>query len=136
MFGQESDIEARIKFQGFQVDLEDGFSFFKVGQFNIDLAVEPACTHECAVEDVGPVCCSQDDDSGVGAKSVHLCKKLVQGVLPFVIGACDGIAATGASNGINFIDENDAGRFFFCLTEEVTYTGCTYSDKHLHKIGS
>ena len=29
-----------------------------------------------------------------------------------------------------------ARSFLFRLAEQVTYTGCTYSDKHFHKVGT
>ena len=40
-------------------------------------------------------------------------------------------------NEVNWIKGgNNARSFLFRLAEQVTYTGCTYSDKHFHKVGT
>src|SRR5690606_26262237 len=37
-------------------------------------------------------------------------------------------------DGVNFIDEDDTGRFFPGLFEEVSYTACANTNKHFHEI--
>ena len=37
---------------------------------------------------------------------------------------------------VNFINEYNTRSFLFRLAEQVTYTGCTYSNEHFHKVGT
>ena len=134
--GQEIDIHLRIQFQRLQVNLENGLPLPQVWEFNVDLAVEPASPHQGAVQDIGPVGGRQDDHTGVGGKAVHLSQELVQGVLPFIVGAGDLVPATGTTNSIDLIDEDDARGLLFRLTKEITNAGSADTDKHLHEIGS
>ena len=54
----------------------------------------------------------------------------------FIVTAHGGSFSTGASYGIDFIDEYDARCFLFGLTEQVADAGSTYADKHFHKVGT
>ncbi len=44
--------------------------------------------------------------------------------------------ATLATDGVDLIDEDDAGGGFLGLLEHVTYPGGTDTDEHLHEIGT
>ena len=44
--------------------------------------------------------------------------------------------ASLASDSIDLIDEDQAGRLLFPLFEQVSHPGCTDTDEHLHKIRS
>ena len=103
------------------MNLEDGFPFFQVGKFDVDLTVKAACTHKCTVKNIGPVGGCEDDYPSVGCKTIHLGKELVQSVLTFIIGAGDGIPSTCPSDGIDLINKDDAGRFFLGLPEQVAH---------------
>src|SRR5690554_4688907 len=43
---------------------------------------------------------------------------------------------TVATNSVNFVNKDDAGRVFFCLLEHIPHTGCTDTDKHFYKVGA
>ena len=135
MFGKEFDVEIFVEFDGAQVHFEYVEALVVVGQFHVYLTVETASAEQGAVEYVGAVGGGQYDYALVCAKTVHLGEQLVEGVLALVVAAEAGVFATGATNGINLIDEYDAGRFFFGLAEEVAHPRCTHAHKHLHKVG-
>ena len=43
-------------------------------------------------------------------------------------------AVTTLTNGINFIDKNDAGCLFLGLLKQVTHTGGAHAHKHFYKL--
>ena len=112
------------------------FSFIQVGQVDVYLAVETSGAQQCLVQYIHTVGCGKDDDTAVGTEPVHFRQQLVQGVFAFIVTAHGGSFSTGASYGIDFIDEYDARCFLFGLTEQVADAGSTYADKHFHKVGT
>src|SRR5690606_9507311 len=86
-------------------------------------------------EDVGTVGGSDDDNSFVGAKPVHLHQKLVKGLLPLVVTAAQAGAPLTAYR-VYFIDEDDARGMLFGLFKEVPDPGSSDADEHLNKIGA
>ena len=118
------------------MDFEDGHTLLEVGQVNVDLAVKAAGAQQGFVEDVDAVGGRKDDDAGVRAEAVHLCEQLVEGVLTFVVTTEGRVLSAGAANGVDFVNEDDAGRLFLGLAEEVAHTAGTNADEHLDKIGA
>jgi hypothetical protein len=57
---------------------------------------------------IWPVSSSQHDDTSVALEAIHLCKKLVDGLLPLVVSTAHA-GTTLASDSINLINEDDAG---------------------------
>jgi thiamine phosphate synthase YjbQ (UPF0047 family) len=104
------------------VNAEYFFSFVQVGQVYMYLTVETSCTQQRLVEHIHTVGGCEDDDTAVGAESVHLGEQLVQCVFSFVVAAHGGILAAGTAHGIYFVDEDDARSFLFRLFEQVAYT--------------
>ena len=86
--------------------LEDFLSFIDIRQIHMYLTVKATGTQESLVEDIGTVGGSQDDDSAVGTKSVHLGEQLVEGVLALVIGTHLSTPATSPSHGTYLIEVN------------------------------
>ena len=116
------------------MDEEDLFPLIEVGQVDVDLSVKAAGTHECLVEDVGTVGCRHDDDSAIGVEAVHLSEQLIEGILPLVVASEAGILSPRATDGIDLIDEDDAGAFLLCRAEEIPHTAGTNADKHLNEV--
>lgn len=133
---KEVDVDRIVEFERFQVDFEDGHTLLEVGQVNVDLAVKAAGAQQGFVEDVDAVGGRKDDDAGVRAEAVHLCEQLVEGVLTFVVTTEGRVLSAGAANGVDFVNEDDAGRLFLGLAEEVAHTAGTNADEHLDKIGA
>jgi hypothetical protein len=44
--------------------------------------------------------------------------------------------AAMTTDGINFVDEDDAGCVFLALLEQVANARCANADKHLNKVGT
>ena len=127
VFGEFEPLEVHFKYL---------LPLFKLRKVHIYLTVESAGSHKSLVQNVCPVCCRKADYSGVGAKAIHLCKELVEGILPLVVGAEAHVLASGAANCIYLIYEDNARGLLLCLLEEVAYPGGAHSHKHLHKVGA
>src|SRR5579885_3845422 len=100
---------------------------------NYDLAVETARTKQSGVENVGTVGRGDNDDAGGAFKAVHLHEQLVEGLLALVVSATKS-GATLTSDGVDFIDEHDAGCMLLGLIEQIAHSGSTYTHKHFNEV--
>ena len=100
-----------------------------------DAAVEAAGAQQCGIEHVGAVGGGDQDDAIVGLKAVHLDQQLVEGLFTLVVSAAQAGAAMTA-DGVDLVDEDDAGGVLLALLEEVAHTAGAYADEHLNEVGT
>ena len=117
------------------VHLQDGQTFFVLGQRHDDLTVEASGAQERRVEDVGPVGGGQDDDALTGLEAVHLGEHLVEGLLALVVPAADTGTAL-ATDGVDLVDEDDGPAQLAGLGEQVAHAAGADTDEHLHEVGA
>ena len=106
-----------------------------VGRIEHHLAVEPAGPDQRRIEHVGPVGRGDDDDIGVGVEAIHLDQNLVQRLLTLVVRAAEASAAL-APDGVDLVDEHDAGRIALGLIEQVAHAAGANPDEHLDEFGA
>ena len=118
------DLEVDVLGQGdlADVDLEDLLAALDVGHVDDDPAVEPARPEQGAVEDVGAVGGGDEDDALVGIEAVHLDEELVERLLALVVAAAEAGAAL-AADGVDLVDEDQAGGVLLALLEQVADAG-------------
>src|SRR5690348_9257189 len=97
------------------MNLENGQPTIPVGTLYGHAAVKATRTQECFVQPIWPVGRSDDDYRLARIKTIHLHQQLVQGLLALVVAIDTG--ATLPSHGIDFVNEDDAGRSFLGLVE-------------------
>ena len=114
---------------------QDGLATLPVRTVDDDLPVETPRAQQRRVEDVGPVGRGHDDDALVGLEAVHLHQQLVEGLLALVVTAAQAGAAM-AADGVDLVDEDDAGLVLLGLVEEVTDAAGADPHEHLHEVGS
>ncbi len=107
----------------------------KVGQLHRYPAVKPAGTGQCGVEGFGAVGGGEDDDAGISFKAVHFREQLVQRLLPLVVAAHDA-RVPFLADGVDLVDEHDAGGFFLGLPEQVAHLARAHAHEHFHKFGA
>ena len=133
---QERTVERRIEFQRTQMDVEDLLALLHVGKAHLDLTVETSGAHERLVQNVGTVGRRKNDDTRIGLETVHLREELVQRIFALVVTRKAGILAAGPADGVDLVDEDDAGGLLLGLFEEVAHARCTHADEHLDKVGT
>ena len=117
---QHARIDVRRQRHLAHVDLEDLLAAADVGVGHDDLAVEAARTQQRGIEHVGTVGGGDQDDAFVGLEAVHLDQQLVERLLALVVAAAQA-GATMAADGVDFVDEHDAGRVLLGLLEHVAH---------------
>ncbi len=115
--------------------LQNLLATFHVWCVDLDLTVESTRSKQSRVQDVGSVGCCNQNHIGLGIKTVHLDKKLIQGLFALVVTAAHS-SATVSTDGVNLVDEDDRRRVFFGLSEEVTHTRSSHTNEHFHEVGA
>ena len=114
------------------VNREDRLAPAQVGVGDGHLPVEPAGPHQGLVEDVGPVGRGDDDDALVRGEAVHLDEQLIERLLALFV--AERLAATAAADGVELVDEDDAGRVLARLLEQLAHAAGADAGKHLHEV--
>ena len=113
---------------------QDLFAALDVGVGHGHLAVKTARTQQRGVQNVAAVGGRKDDHAFICLETVHLDQQLVEGLFTFVV-ATAVTGTTRTANGINLVDEDDAGRVFLGLFEHVAHTAGTDTHEHFHEVG-
>ena len=133
---EQFDVQAGLELQGTQMHIEDSDAFGQIGQVDVDLTVETSGAQQRLVEYIDAVGGRQDDDTRIGAETVHLGQQLVERILAFVVAAEAGAFGARTSHRVNLVDEHDRGGLFFCFLEKVAHTAGADAHKHLDKVGT
>ena len=96
-------------------------------------AVEAAGAQQRGIEHVGTVGGGDEDDAFVRLEAVHLDEQLVQGLLALIVSAAEAGAAM-AADGVDFVDEDDAGGVLLALLEQVADAAGADADEHLDEV--
>src|SRR5208282_4815993 len=115
------------------VNAEDLLAATDVRTGDHDAAVKAAGAEQGGIEHVRTVGGGDEDDAFVGFEAIHLDQQLIEGLLAFIVSAAES-GATMASDGVDFIDEDDAGSVLFALLKEVADAACADADEHLDKV--
>ena len=118
-----------------RVNLEDCQTLFHFGEWNDDLAVEAAGTQQGGVENVGPVGGRHHDDSFGGLEAIHLGEHLVERLFALVVTTTESGTAL-ATDGVDFVDEDDRAAHLRGLLEQVADAACTDANEHFHEVRS
>ena len=117
------------------VNPQDRLASADVGPIDEHVAIEAAGAEQGRIERFGTVRGGHHDHAGVAAEAVHLHEEGVEGLLAFVVAAHHARAA-GLAEGVEFVDEDDAGGFRFGLLEHVAHAGRADADEHLHEVAA
>src|SRR5277367_172568 len=69
------------------------------------------------------------------SKPIHLYKDLIQRLFPLIIAHTKFPPIPRFSNRIDFVDKDNRRLMTSCLSEQITYTRCSYTNKHFDKLG-
>src|SRR5579859_2844919 len=111
------------------------FASANVRTRNYDAAVKTAGAKQRGVENVRTVGGGDQDHALVGFEAVHFNEQLIESLLALVVSSTQASAAV-ASDGINFVDEDDAGSVLLTLLEQIADAACSNADEHFDKVRS
>jgi hypothetical protein len=131
--GQGLDVDVGGQRHVLHVHADDLLAAGDVRIGHHDLAVEAARTQQGRVQHVGTVGGGDQDDAFVGLEAVHLDQQLVEGLLALVVAAAQAGAAM-ATDGVDFVDEDDAGGVLLGLLEHVAHAAGADADEHLDEV--
>src|SRR5690625_4654139 len=135
-FGKNLCLDRIIDLDMFQVYFKNLSSSVEVRPVDTELSVKPSGAQKRIVQYIRSVGCCHEDDPFVARESIHLHKKLVEGVFYSIISPLDTVSSPGTPDRIDLIDKYDTRCFFPCLSEKIPDTRCTHSNKHFHKVRS
>src|SRR5690606_5713235 len=131
--GDDREVDALVDRDLAGVDPENGFAAAHVRQTDDDAAVEPTGAQERRIQHVGAIRRSDEDHALVALEPVHLDEELVERLLALVVPSTEPSPAM-APDGVDLVDEDDAGGVLLALLEEVAHTARTDADEHLDEV--
>jgi hypothetical protein len=100
-----------------------------------DAPVEAPGPEQSRVEHVRAVGGGDEDDPLVRLEAVHLHEQLVERLLALVVPAAQASPAV-AADGVDLVDEDDAGGVLLALLEEVPDAARAHAHEHLDEVGA
>src|SRR5258707_13917731 len=114
---------------------QDFFSTANIRTIHDYAAIKTSGTKQCRIQHVRPVRSGHQDDAFVRFETIHLDQQLVQSLLALIVSAAQAGTAM-ASNGVNFVDEDDAGSVLLTLFEQGANATRAHGYEHLNKVRS
>ena len=117
-----------------EMNHEDLTTTSYVWSIDSDVSIESSWSHQSWVENVRSVGSCENDDGFVGSESVHFDEQLVEGGFSFVVPTEGSSFPASLSDGVDLVDEDDAGSVLLGCGEEVSNSEGTDSDEHLDEF--
>ena len=117
------------------MDVEDFLAAANVRPVDQHVAIETPRAEQGRVERFRPVGGGHHDHAAVGIHAVHFDQQRIQGLLAFVVTA-DHARAAGLAQGVELVDEDDAGGLGHGLLEHVAHPRGADAHEHFHEVGS
>ena len=115
------------------MDRQNAFASTDVGAVDDNPPIEPARSQQRRIEHVRTVGRRDKDHALVRLESVHFDEELIERLLPFIVPAPEPGPSVPA-DGVDLIDEHDAGGVLLALREQVADAGGPDADEHLNEI--
>ena len=117
------------------MNTQNFFATANVGTIHDHAAVKASRPQQRRIKHVRTVGSRHQDDAFVRLEAVHLDQQLVQGLLALVVSAAEAGAAM-ASDRVDFIDEDDAGRILLALLKQIANAAGADADEHFNEVRS
>src|SRR2546425_10173090 len=115
------------------MDRQNPFASPDVGEVDDNPPIEAARAQQRGIEHVRTVGRRDEDYALVRLESIHFDEELIERLLPFIVPATEPGPSVPA-DGVDPIDEHDAGGMLLALLEQVADAGCPDAYEHLNEI--
>src|SRR6266852_8980025 len=115
------------------MDRQNRFASPDVGAVDDNPPIEPPRSQQRRIEHVWTVGRRDEDHALVRLESVHFDEELIERLLPFIVPAPEPGPSVPA-DGVDLIDEHDAGGVLLALLEQIADAGGPDADEHLNEI--
>ena len=116
------------------MNLKNFLTTLQIGKFYRNTSVKSSRTKQCRIKRIRTIGCCQNHNTLRTVKAIHLCKKLIQGLLTLIIPAGEASAVTLLSDSINFVNKYDTGCFLISLLKQIPNLGSSHTNKHFYKF--
>jgi hypothetical protein len=113
------------------VDAQDASAALEIGEVDSDLTIKTSRTEKSRVKDIDTIGSSNGNDTRVSIETIHLHQNLIHSLFALVITSSIS-RTTLTTDGIDLID--DARSVLPGLTEDITHTRSTNTNKHLNEF--
>ena len=117
------------------MNFQNSLAALHVGQRHHHAPIEAARPQQRGIEHVGTIGRGDEDYALVGLEAVHLDQQLVEGLLALIMTAAEAGAAM-ASDGVDLIYKDDAGRMLLALHEQIAHARGADANEHLDEVRS
>ena len=114
------------------VDAQDRLASLDVRVADGHLAIEASRPEQRGIQNVLPVGRRDHDDAELRLEAVHLDEQLVQRLLAFLV--AERVAAAAAPDGVELVDEDDAGLVVARVLEQPAHTRGADAGVHLDEV--
>lgn len=116
------------------MDFQNSLAGLLVGPVQRYLTVKAPGAEQGTVEHVGAVGGGQNNHIFVTFETVHFCEDLVECLLPFIVTSTEA-GATGAPDGIQFINKNQRRCFLAGGVEHIPNSCRANANEHFYELG-
>ena len=113
--------------------LKNLFSSLNVRAAYRHLTVKTSRTKDRRIQNIHSVGSCHNNNALINPETIHLYKELVQSLLSFIMAAAHA-GSSLSGNCIDLINKDDTWSMFLAFFKKVSYSGCTYTNKHFHKV--
>ena len=131
--GNRGQVDWRLRLHALGMQLKNVLTAGQIGQLDGDAAVKTTGAQQGRVKAVGAVGSSENDNTLVVIKAVHLGQQLVERLLALVV-ATKAAAIALLADGIDLIDKDDARGLFLGLLKQIANLGGATADEHLDEL--
>mmetsp|Transcript_2555 Transcript_2555/g.5383 ORF Transcript_2555/g.5383 Transcript_2555/m.5383 type:complete len:258 (+) Transcript_2555:150-923(+) len=132
----EFEPNVSIAVHALRMNLENVPPSLQIGQSEFDLAIQSARSHQSRIERIGPIRGHQNLNVSSRVESIQFRDNLEHGPLDLVVGSIIVASATGSTDSIDLIKENNAGSLGTCHGKEFPDHSCSLTNIFLNEFGS
>src|SRR5690625_2351583 len=111
------------------------FAPLNIRTIDRNLSVKPTRTQQCRVQNIGTICCCNNNNPFIHTEPIHFNKQLVQCLFTLIMTTAKA-STTLPTYSVNFIDKNNTRCIFLRVFKQIANTGGTDPYEHFYEVRS